>query len=187
MVADKRAATPTMAGEMAVPVRADLEDILAKEERRLDREIELRLRDARQRLDIIDVALSSRLESLVQSKRRLLTNLESAIHRHEPRARLAANRARIQSLRARADSAIASRLQASGRRFASLTSSLRALSPLQVLERSYAIATRGEHVLRRADEVSAGDAITVRLARGSLDCRVQHVHPPETDGTDDET
>ncbi len=53
---------------------------------------------------------------------------------------------------------------------------LSALSPLAILERGYAIC-RDEQgvVLKQASDVSRGSSVSVRLARGELDCRVEKV------------
>ncbi len=58
---------------------------------------------------------------------------------------------------------------------------LRSLSPLNVLDRGYAICldpARGA-VVRAASDVSAGSAVQVRLARGELDCRVLATRPAQ--------
>jgi exodeoxyribonuclease VII large subunit len=59
--------------------------------------------------------------------------------------------------------------------------SLRSLSPLATLERGYAIVTQVESgaVLTESTDVSAGDTIGVRLARGSLAAKVTRSEPPE--------
>src|SRR5690606_27132685 len=51
---------------------------------------------------------------------------------------------------------------------------LDSLSPLGVLARGYAIARRSDdgRIVRDPREVAAGDAIAVRVARGSVDARV---------------
>src|SRR6185295_1451329 len=51
LAADARASTPTAAAELAVPDGAALGDVLAKERRRLDRELRHLLERARQDLD----------------------------------------------------------------------------------------------------------------------------------------
>ncbi len=49
---------------------------------------------------------------------------------------------------------------------------LASLSPLAVLGRGYALAWKGEHLLRQASDVDAGDLIRLRLHRGALHARV---------------
>ena len=60
------------------------------------------------------------------------------------------------------------------RRFAALAAKLDALSPLKVLGRGYAVArTEDGGILRSSDQVQPGDRIRLRLAQGSLGCRVE--------------
>jgi exodeoxyribonuclease VII large subunit len=54
---------------------------------------------------------------------------------------------------------------------------LRALSPAATLSRGYAIARRGDQILRDATVVASGDAITVELHRGRLTSTVQAIEP----------
>jgi exodeoxyribonuclease VII large subunit len=51
---------------------------------------------------------------------------------------------------------------------------LNALSPLNVLDRGYAICRDGSgKILRDSAHVSAGDDVQIALARGELQCRVE--------------
>ena len=180
LAADRRAATPTMAGEMAVPVLADLAKRLTVEERRLRRELDHRLRVARQELDHLEARGRHRLQGGLDGRRRRLAEGRQALEALHPRARLVAHRARLDELSARASSAIRRRVHDGARRFGALGGRLDALSPLRVLERGYAIALGGEagdHVVYDAREVAPGSALTVRLHRGALGCRVESVEP----------
>ena len=81
------------------------------------------------------------------------------------------------------ENTLASRRQRMGR----LAASLDALSPLKVLGRGYAIATREGTPITSVTEVTAGDAFTLRLADGSVDCQVTEnpaagVNGPENSG-----
>src|SRR5206468_11831106 len=60
---------------------------------------------------------------------------------------------------------------------------LRALAPMRVMERGYCLVRRRDGTLLRvADEVAVGDAITVEFARGQADARVEAVHPEDGHG-----
>ena len=70
----------------------------------------------------------------------------------------------------RASHALAYRLNLRRSGLAGLEASLAALSPLATLERGYAIvrlADRGD-VVRRADQVRAGDALAIRVHDGEF-------------------
>ncbi|HTE50257.1 MAG TPA: exodeoxyribonuclease VII large subunit [Kofleriaceae bacterium] len=184
LAADRRAATPTMAGEMAVPVLAEMAKRLGVEERRLRRELDHRLRVARQELDQLDERARHRVSGALGQRRRRLGDAHHRLEALHPRARLLADRARLSELTGRAEAAIHRRVHDGARRFGSLGGRLDALSPLRVLERGYALAraagTDGDRdgaVITSADQVGPGDALTVRLRRGQLGCRVETVDP----------
>ncbi len=58
-------------------------------------------------------------------------------------------------------------------RLAAVSGKLDALSPLKVLSRGYAIAYKGEQVLKSVEDVHTGDRVSVRLADGSVSCVVE--------------
>ena len=175
LVADWRAATPTMAGERAVPVLSDLEAIVVKEERRLSRELELRFRSARQELDQLAGRADNMIAACLSQRRAVLARGMTVLQTQHPRAQLATRRSELHKLDARLGSAHRGLVDAHRRRFADLASRLGAMSPLGVLERGYAIATSGDRVLTDGREVAAGDSVSIRLSRGVLECTVEAV------------
>ena len=63
------------------------------------------------------------------------------------------------------------------------SAALDAMSPLKVLGRGYAMARTEEGgILRSSAQVRPGDRIELRLAQGSLGCRVEEVEGEETHG-----
>jgi exodeoxyribonuclease VII large subunit len=56
---------------------------------------------------------------------------------------------------------------------------LDALSPLSVLSRGYAVCFSDDRsaVIRRADQVTPGDAVRVRLGNGEIRCDVRDTGP----------
>jgi exodeoxyribonuclease VII large subunit len=61
----------------------------------------------------------------------------------------------------------------------SLAAGLDSLSPLAVLGRGYALVQRAAdgRIVRDARQVSTGEALLVRLARGRLGCEVRETVP----------
>jgi exodeoxyribonuclease VII large subunit len=202
LAADHRAATPTAAGEMAVPVLGDLAALLAKEERRLHREMSLALQDARQELDSLLGAGHVALHRAVTARRHALAELRTRLESRHPRAQLWAQRSAVRELEGRLRTvagrrldgaarelgalenrlqpALRRRLDAAGRELASLAAGLRTMNPLQVLERGYALARGPRGVVTASDQVAVGEPVTVHLARGALDCRVERLHAPRS-------
>jgi len=75
-----------------------------------------------------------------------------------------------ESLRLRFTSA----LQEKGRQLAVAAQALRMLDPLSVLSRGYALcSTEKGRLLTEAEQAEIGQKLQVRLAKGSLRCRVE--------------
>jgi exodeoxyribonuclease VII large subunit len=86
-----------------------------------------------------------------------------------PRAVIDRNRAALGSLAARLVASTRARLEVNRRVLESSGARLDALSPLSVLGRGYAIATRADgRALRSSSEVRPGEPIDVRLHEGSV-------------------
>ena len=67
-------------------------------------------------------------------------------------------------------------LQARNARLAALSARLEALNPLAVLERGYAIAMDPSgRIVRDASQLSLGDLLSLRLARGEAEAEVRAV------------
>ncbi len=199
LAADARASTPTAAGELVVPVRDQLERLLATEEKRLRREIALRVRDARQELDdlaestrtTLRARLAARAVELRRYETRLtathpraqlagrrseLARLEARLRTVDPAPRLAARRAEVRRLEAAMAGAVRRAVDRRRASFAQGLARLEALSPLRVLERGYALATHDGRVVTDAGSLAPGDRLTLRLARGRV-----HATVDETD------
>ena len=150
-VADRRASTPSNAAEIAVPDRMELLRWLDGADSRMARGVTRQLKASQERLD-----------SLAQ--KRVLT---------DPAALIADKGMQLDHLQHRLAAAMRAVTGRESGRFAALTASLDALSPLRVLGRGYALAqTEDGTVLRSAAQTAAGERIRVRLAQGHLVCDV---------------
>jgi exodeoxyribonuclease VII large subunit len=165
LVADRRAATPTEAGQMAVPHRDELRDRLRQARRRLALAMRSRLRTARQRLQR---AVAGR-----------------ALRR--PQALIGDRAQRADELLDRMNAAMDSKLERLENKLTGTADRLEALSPLRVLERGYSITfdARGD-VLRDAEQVRRGDRIRTRLHSGELRSKVMEINSDNDEGSDDE-
>ncbi len=151
LAADKRALTPTEAGEFCVPDAREVMVHLDRLAERLRLAGLTRLRDARLGLD---------------------RWAERARHAFEPRLRDA--RLGLDRLAERARHAIEQDLVVRRHSLARLAASLQALSPLAVLARGYSLTFQadGKTLVRASDEVQAGGLIHTRLAAGEVQSRV---------------
>ena len=209
LVADVRAATPSQAAELLVPDRAAQREVLQRFQRHLVRAQLSSMLSARARL----ARLTSRVTDprfVIAERQQQLDELEERITRtvrqrltqarreqHELSGRLAHRHPERVLGRARGllgllggRLAAAARLQLSRRRkaFAESAAQLDALSPLAVLGRGYAIASRDGIAVLSSQELQPGDVVQVRVAHGGFRARVTHVGAPEmaSDETTDE-
>ena len=94
LVADRCAATPTMAGEMVTPVLTELRELLETAVARLARETRVRLDAERQRLDHFGLRGASLLGDRLRRERRGLEELSRRLAAVHPAARVTRSDAR---------------------------------------------------------------------------------------------
>ena len=153
-VADRRAATPSNAAEIAGP---DIEEVRA-----YVTAAGLRLGQAvGTKLDV----LSRRLTEL--SQRPALT---------DPEVYLGVKRMALDYARGGLVAAGEKMTGENRRSYVALAAKLDALSPLKVLGRGYSIVEKEGTAIRSAADVVPGDSVNVKLSGGSLDCVVEEVH-----------
>jgi len=193
--ADRRAATPTAAAELVVPVYSDLSVDLDQRSLRLrsamQRRVEsegyrlraaraglkdpaLRVAEGRQRSDELGVALERALTGRVLQAREQLTGLASSLALVGPGQRMLPRcRSVTESVAVALRSALTRRYQLAGNALATAESRLAALSPLAVLERGYCVASDSSGAaVTVASQAAPGDNLDLRLHRGALRAQV---------------
>ena len=155
LAADARAPTPSAAAALILPDRRALAAQLARDARRL----------------------RSAAQGRVQEGRLQLGSSRERLRGAAPHARLAERRARLSAASRGLGRGVAGGLARARSRLASQAARLDALSPLAVLARGYAIARRSADgaVVRRAEDVTVGVGLTVRVAEAEIDARVEAV------------
>ena len=188
LVADAVAPTPTGAAVLALPDRGALAQQVDALSARLDRAMAELIRRQRARVDHLARRVRHPGERLAHVRTRTDALLQRLVHR--VRARLDDARRRVASAQDRGHAAIVrrverARLRAAGlhdrllpasrrlverrrARLATAAARLEALSPQRVLERGYAVVTGPAGVLTDPAQIAAGDALTIRVARGQL-------------------
>jgi exodeoxyribonuclease VII large subunit len=153
-VADLRAPTPSAAAEIVAAREDQICGALDQMSRQMNRFMRFRIVDLRSRVQ--EQALSHAFD--------------------EVKSRLRNARRRYDAASAACSGLVEASLQEARERLGRAAVSLDALSPLAVLQRGYAIAqdASGKPV-RDAASVVSGDEITVRLAKGKLNTRVETV------------
>ena len=148
LVADKRALTPSEAGELVVPRKDLLLDMLEKLNTRL---------------------LQSLTGKLRLSKERLVRVANSYVMR-QPFDRLRRWQQRLDEFAQRLNINITHALNTEREKLSGIAGKLESLSPLNVLKRGYTITTRLEDnkSLREAKGLNKGDKIKTNFSKGSV-------------------
>jgi len=151
LAADLRAATPTQAAQMAVPDAEAIEMALQGYQQRMQRAVQKKLNYSSEMLDRIMM-------------RRIWS---------QPGILIAAQQKQVEVLGKDLQQAMLRGLQMREQKLALAVTALDKLSPLKVLSRGYAIASRGGAVIHNQDQVETGDLVDVILHQGSLKVRVE--------------
>ena len=172
--ADLRAPTPSGAAELAVPDRAEYALSVRTLDTRLRTAAHKQLQIRHQRLTALQERLELRTPAkYIAEKRLLLDQMADRLCAALP-ARLTREEQKLTVLRQRLLAAGQGGLHRRRLRFAQTVATLDAISPLRVLARGYAVATKGRRgaVVTDAAALKAGDTLHIRFAKGAANCRV---------------
>ena len=197
LVADVRAATPSQAGELVVPVRADLDADLVHREARIAQLVRTRLDRAWQRLEAFASRPAMRdprgRAAIVRGR---LDGAAARLFARNPRAEVERRRVAATDLGLRAKRALSLRLERAraamevGARAEALVRrrldlgiaayearrvELEALSPLRVLDRGYSLTRRDGSLLKSVAQAAVGDRLATEVADGVVESRVEAV------------
>lgn len=196
-VADLRAPTPSAAAELLVPDAEDWLETFAGYEILLQETIERKLQSLKQRLEWLRTRLRHPGERLQQQAQRLdglelrlvravdhqllrcHTRLNTLVLRQkplQPRLRINQLNQQVSQHHATLVKNMQRHLRAQQQRLTEAARLLQTVSPLNTLQRGYAIATDSHHkVITNSSQVAPGDSINARLAEGELQCRVEKI------------
>jgi exodeoxyribonuclease VII large subunit len=195
-VADLRAPTPSAAAELVVQSKQHLEEALGTLHRRLGRASHYQLLMSRQRLTrLAQHEAFARIRDLITRRHQRIDDLHNRLsatewdrlRQYRRRLEVAGARLRAQDLRYRLEAmrrdleGRASALSAAARavfreqrsRTEQLSGRLQALSPLNILERGYALVfDESGNLLKSSEQTAPGKVITARLHRGKIGATV---------------
>jgi exodeoxyribonuclease VII large subunit len=174
--ADQRAATPSVAAELAVPDRAEQAQVVASIGRRLTTDVTRLVGGARTALDGERRALEASRPGAVLAAERERAGLLLDRATRAMGMLVDADQTRLQRLADRLPLPLRGRLAHDRVTVNGVASTLDALSPWATLDRGYAIVRDGSGtIVRDAHVLAPSDPIEVRLARGAVDARVERV------------
>jgi exodeoxyribonuclease VII large subunit len=171
--ADRRAGTPSIAAEIAVPLLSELVAKLESLGEQLGSSLRGRGEWFAQRVDHLSDSMVASLEtSIAKAEMRL----DGASRRLAPLLALSAAKveSRLSAARERLSPAFKMSLNAAETRLARASDKLSLLSPFGVLQRGYSLTTDAAGaVVRDASRLSQGDKLVVRFAKGSAEVSVR--------------
>ncbi len=149
-VADVRAPTPSVAAEIAVPVKTDLQLTIAERKNQL----------------------SFALRKLVENKAQTVGQLRARLK--DPRSRFPDLLLRVDGCKERLFNAVEASLQVRRQHMAKLLSNLDHLSPLNVLAKGYAVVqkTAQKTSVKNASTLKVGEKLNITLSKGSAEAKV---------------
>ena len=196
-VADLRAPTPSAAAELVIRSRQELENLADGLQERLARAARYRLLMAKQSLteltqhgafarmmdginrrqqkaDDLVFRLEKSQRKLIEQNRRRWEQASAAVRHYDARRVLAGIRRELESRTTAMAAAIKTALFRKRSRLEALEHQIKALSPVAILDRGYALVFDASgNLVKSSDQVRAGDEISARLANGTISARVE--------------
>jgi exodeoxyribonuclease VII large subunit len=198
-VADLRAPTPSAAAELVIRSRQEIDEQLESLHRRLAKSIRYQLLMARQsltefaqhqafarmmdlihrrqqRLDDLVYRMANSERAVIEGQRRCFEALSAAVRHYDVRRVLSGIRRDLETQVSALGAAVRNSLLERKVRLDRIDTALRALSPMAILERGYALVFDASGtLLKDAAQVHAGDKISARLAKGTVDAKVSKI------------
>lgn len=200
-VADHRAPTPTAAAEIVLPEQRELQRLVRQHSLRqralltqkvahYQHRLALQHRllgnptkaidSLRMRIDYLLARLRRGIDDHVTQRQQRLNRQQAIISQHNPQQVLARHRENLARLRQRAIDLSQRHLERKNAALQQCSALIKAVSPLAVLERGYAIVQKlpAKTVVKSTSEVKRGERLAIRLHEGRLECEVETVEAP---------
>ncbi|MBH0202164.1 MAG: exodeoxyribonuclease VII large subunit [Nitrospira sp.] len=196
--ADVRAATPSAAAELVAPVLMEIVERLRMLTTRSQQAMSSRCLEQRQRLDLllahmdnirfrvlketqrVDSAVAGMRDAVRIKLRQAMVDAQAwtqALRSKSPALHVRRDLVLVPQLRSRLIAAVNHSLKQKAQHIHAYLSRLNGLSPLAILDRGYGIleTVPGRQIVRDAGQVSVGEEILARLARGQIRCTVDEI------------
>jgi len=198
-----RAATPTAAAELAVPVLTDEVLKLQQQRPRLFNAMTNRINFQQERLNKLMAAYVFRqpqrlyetyVQRLDHAQQGLTRNMQQQLRQgqqryqlarqglrsHNPLARVQRDQTTVDQLTARLTVEAKRYLADRQERVGKLINGLDYLSPLKIMGRGYSYVTQDEHVVRQTADLKTGTA-TIHLSDGTATAEITNIQPASED------
>ncbi len=175
MIADKRAATPTAAAEIAVPDKFAILQGLENVNRHLTRSITNKLDRYEKRL--LNVNNSYLFESparLYDRQELKLDNVLTRLQSYNPRKLIEVHSDKIIRLDEMLLLHVKRRLDESNNNFLTLIEKLELLNPLSIMSKGYSIVKKDDALITSVSQILEHDKVDVTLKDGTLEVEVLH-------------
>jgi exodeoxyribonuclease VII large subunit len=196
-VADLRAPTPTAAAELSVPVLAELKDRVSQAEQGLKNALLRNIKDKRkeldglrnryafkypqqlviqkeQDLDTLLQRLQKSTKSVVEQQSQRFNEMKRHLDRLKPQEKLNQAKQNHSRLHERLKREMGLQLEAKKTQHHYIVSKLDALSPLKIMTKGYSLVYNQDksELYKSVRQIEPGQAITLSMRDGSLDCQV---------------
>lgn len=198
LVADVRAATPTAAAELAVPVLSEeilrIRDKQTRLEQAYLNQLQLkkerferilgsyifrqpsRLYEAQSiQLDRLTENLQQSTANLIRQKERDFSQISNRLLQATPKNRVTTNQQQLQFLKQRLTQQMQLQLKNKQQQFQQAITSLDLLSPLKTMSRGFTYTTKEEKVLRSVKELQIKDQVTIHFTDGIVTSQVEEI------------
>ncbi len=197
-VSDRRAPTPTAAAEMAVPAREDLVERVLDRKRSLYSSLSNQIKIERKRLTTLQTSYPLQFPErlyrpyiekliglegrLIRSGQEMTVRRRSEVHRlsgilasYSPNQRIREGHRNLAALTERLSRAVNQDISLKRNRFQSTVRMLKALNPLDVMERGYSIVYQNDEVSKSVRSLESGDSIQIQMQDGMVAAKVETV------------
>lgn len=198
LVADVRAATPTAAAELAVPVLAEeiarIQEYQARLQRALMKQLQVkeerfrrltssyvfrqpsRLYEAQSmKLDQMKQRLIQEMKTLIYEKEKQSQNLQRRFIQLSPQEKVAASRQAVQFAAEKLRLQIQHYMENQRQRFVKAVQSLDLLSPLKIMGRGYTYTTIKDQLVKSTAQLKPGDSLNIHYADGQATAEVKEI------------
>lgn len=208
LVADVRAATPTAAAELAVPVLNDELIKIKERENRLVKSYSYQVTRQKQRLqhvmnsfifkqperlyegfsvklDLLTRKFQQNSQQLVAAKKDQFQNLDHRLKLVTPINRVANQSQQLEMLRQHLTSEMLQLIKEKNKQFGQLAQSLDLLSPLKTMGRGYTYVTDGEQLVASVKQLLPDKDLTLHFVDGEVDLVVKEIRVNESEEIND--